>query len=649
MKRILTLLLITLLSMQVVNAQNTKKSMPFNIGLYGGLNFNMHNPNFYEDVYDLSVFPPTYMFTNKYADAANSIGWNLGLIANIPLSDMFVLSGRFGYNVMGGDLKDTSGFNTLTTKLNYFEISPVLQIHNLIEDSGLFFLLGAEFGLPMTNSFHYTYDNGTTPFVSPEKDIPQTETRIALILGLGWMFEISDDVYLTPEVSYRLPFTKVSAEPILDSWKISQIRAGLNLTFGIRGSDQEEIVETQPVTEKGYVDLTMGDVSGLNMRGDRVSLAKIRVEETQYSELFPIIPYVFFDEKTENPNPKTQNLSSGNEAGSFNVESMQPDAVQINNNTLDIVGVRMQQDKNSTIKLIGTVDAKNESAKSDLNKKRADFAKNYLVNNYNIDGNRIKVETTGLPSKPSSVKDKEGIEENRRVEIVQTNGNSLLKPIVIHSDKSRIANPPVILFMPNVSTNEQITSWDLDIRQNDRLLKRYSGYEKPETIQWSISPNELASNNDPVDYKLIVRTTSGITDEYEGRIPVEFISTTKKMSEESDGKSISKYSLVLFDFDSPKVSELDKSILDEYVIPNIKENSTVQIYGYTDRIGDEKYNKKLADQRANAVRDIMKSKASNATYEVYGVGEGVQIYDNNLPTGRQLSRTVQIYIVTPKK
>ena len=96
-------------------------------------------------------------------------------------------------------------------------------------------------------------------------------------------------------------------------------------------------------------------------------------------------------------------------------------------------------------------------------------------------------------------------------------------------------------------------------------------------------------------------------------------------------------------------SDQDKQIIDKYVIPSISANSTIQIYGYTDKIGDEDYNKNLATRRADNVRKYLEGKVKNVNYETYSIGESVLIFNNNLTTGRQLSRTVQIYVITPKK
>ncbi len=83
-------------------------------------------------------------------------------------------------------------------------------------------------------------------------------------------------------------------------------------------------------------------------------------------------------------------------------------------------------------------------------------------------------------------------------------------------------------------------------------------------------------------------------------------------------------------------------------MPAIKFNSTVEIYGYTDRIGDDNYNKQLAEKRAEAVKKILEAKVPSAKYNVQGVGESVSIFDNESPVGRHLSRTVQVLISTPR-
>jgi outer membrane protein OmpA-like peptidoglycan-associated protein len=652
MKRLFMLVMLLALLSYSSYSQDKKKDIPVNIGIYGGLNFNFHTPNFMYGVVDI-VDPSIFYGNVKNNKNATSIGGNFGIIGNFPIDNMFVISGRIGYNMLGGDLKDTTGLNTTKSKINYLEISPILQIHDILDGKGLYLLAGMELGIPLTKTFSTDYViPGQTPVQTrtdfiKDAEITNSKTRIALAVGAGWMFEVSDNVFLTPELSYRIPFSKVSSDSLYNTWDIPQLRLGVALTFGLV-SENEKPVVTEP--DAAQINVGMKKVNALDINAKSSKLSKIQVEEVQYTELFPLVPYVFFDENSSDPNPSTQKMVATREAGSFTIDALDPDAVKINSYTLDIIGARMQKDKNSKIQVVGTVDNINESAKSGLAKKRADFVKNYLVVNYEIDGSRISTEASDLPSKPSSNKDPEGVQENRRAEIYSESPNSgILAPIMISSDKQRLSTPPVVEFIPEITSADEIGGWDMEIRQSDRLLKKISGEGTPANIQWAISPNELADNEIPVDYNLTAWTKKGIKNNYSSTIPVEFLSISRKKSEDRPDKIISKYSLMLFDFNSPDVSGSDAKIIEKNIIPAIKYNSTVQVYGYTDRIGTEDYNKNLANQRATNVRNLLQSKMKDVKYEVFGVGEGVQIYDNNLTVGRQLSRTVQVYVITPKK
>jgi outer membrane protein OmpA-like peptidoglycan-associated protein len=202
--------------------------------------------------------------------------------------------------------------------------------------------------------------------------------------------------------------------------------------------------------------------------------------------------------------------------------------------------------------------------------------------------------------------------------------------------------------VPFAQVPDSIASWEIDVYQGDNLLRRTSGSGQPKPLQWNIRPNELASKQIPVDYKLTVETTEGLRLNSNGSIPVEYFSSTRKRTEDLPDRTISKFSLVLFDFDKSDVSAADQEIIKKYIVPAIKYNSTVKIYGYTDRIGDDEYNLNLATRRAEAVKSIILKYLKDAKIETYGVGERTLLFDNDLPTGRHLSRTVQVLVITPR-
>lgn len=643
-----------------LNAQSKEKDIPLNLGGYLGLNYNMHNGDFYYPTNAPLLFSNETVNVPFYG-AESSLGLNGGFIINVPFDNMFVFSGRLGVHGAGADFNTTAvhTYNTVDTlvysddfnsSLMYGEIDLFMQFHNVIPVDNLYLLAGLELGIPIA----MTYDRLESSVINESSIITESSEpstgdvlfeplRLALALGAGYMMEISDNVFLTPEVSFRLPFSNVSDfnGGTNNDWNFAQLRAGVSLTFGF-GDDE---VEPDP---ESSINVGLKDIRAYNKDGMAYSVDNIRVEEVKYTELFPIVPYVFYNEGSKYPSASTQNLAAERETGKFVIEELEADAIEINKNTLDIIGTRMQQNTNADLKITGTVDNKAEKGKIALAKERAEQAKNYLVVNYGISPDRITVDGLASPTKPSSTRVEDGIAENRRVEFT-TKDRTLLNPMLVEKEKSSIASPDLVEFVPEVTSTDSVTKWQLELSQSGKMIKTFNGGGNPNEIQWAIKPNQLSASDLPVEYNLSVENVKGKSNNITGSIPVEFISTSQRTQEVKPDKTISKFSLVVFDFDSPEISAQDKEIIDNNILPAIAYNSTVQIYGYSDRIGEENYNKKLALQRARNVEKYISSKAKDAKFEVYGIGESIQPFDNDLTIGRQLSRTVQIYVITPKE
>lgn len=631
-----SLCLFTILFVILFNSTvfSQEKSQPINIGLYGGIGINMHNPDFSETINSSNPV--------NFNQGQSGISPFIGLIGNFPINSNFSISGRIGYFNLNGLIEGEDlllNSYEMDTYLHYLEISPVLQIHNLTPIKPLYFLAGLELGLPLGST--YDYKVNTTEIAEPF-ELTDPALRFALAIGAGYTFDISKNIYLTPEVSYRFPFTQVSSNENYDSWNIPQLRFGVNLTFGF---EDDQTIKTDPSSK--YFDLSEPKFTYYDDKMNAQPLDKIKVEEVQYTELYPFIPYVFFPENKSIPETTTATLSAQNEAGEFALTNLPQDAFKINSYTLDIIGKRLKDARSQDLTITGTTDSKEARINKNLAKERADFAKNYLVANYAADPNKITIIAGGLPSKPSAKSDPEGEAENRRVEF--TGNSDILKPIVISGDKDRVTSPQIVDFQVKYTTDDEVSNYTLKYFQAGTLIHQIEGSGMPNNISWQISPNQLLAKQVPVDWEFTSTSASNITRTLNGSIPVDYFSFSRKKSENLPDKVVSKFSLVLFDFDSPNISDLDKQILEKNVIPAISANSTIQIYGYTDRIGDADYNKKLAQQRADNVREYLAGKVKNVKFETFGIGESVQIYNNNYTTGRQLSRTVQIYVITPKK
>lgn len=671
MKKYALIMLLLAFGLNVKAQDNETPERPLNFGLYLGGNFNMHSPNLaithYADALNPNLYP--YQDINiPYKNSANGFGLNIGGVINIPINRTNWISLRLGYNNVSADFSENynqiidpltgsvdpnaSAVYNLDNSISYIEIAPMYQIYDLIPVKDLYLMAGVEIGIAPSVSHNFnadvTYQGATPPTTHiniPVGNFQPSNNRYALAIGAGYMYDINENFHIAPEISYRFSFSDVmdfvdfNKTNNLDfSWKANQLRVGVNFTYSF-SPEKEEIKPESQIS---------ADVPGAYYynNGARVKAEKVTVEDVQISELFPLLTNVFFEEGKAVPATDNQTLAIETETGEFMVENLPANAIEINKSTLDIVGRRMQKFPNARIKLTGTNDNKKE--KLDLSKKRAEFAKNYIAVNYGISPDRIDVDAKNLPEKASSTKDPEGVVENRRVEIT-SNVPAITEPIIIEQDRQTFATPNLLEFEPTVTSTDSITSWTFEINQSGKTLRSFAGTNQPSKIQWNVQPNELKQSDVPIDFTFFAENSAGKTVMKSGSVPVEYYSFNRKKVEERPDKIISKFSLVVFDFDSPEISEKDKEILRKNVIPSINYNSTIQIYGYSDRIGDEEYNQKLALKRAEAVKKFLAPNTKSNTVEVFGIGENIEAYDNNLQIGRQLSRTVQIYVVTPKE
>ena len=104
-------------------------------------------------------------------------------------------------------------------------------------------------------------------------------------------------------------------------------------------------------------------------------------------------------------------------------------------------------------------------------------------------------------------------------------------------------------------------------------------------------------------------------------------------------KRIEKFSLILFDFGSNKLSKENQDIT-KIIKSKINSKTNVTILGYTDRAGNDDFNLKLSKSRAKAVYTQLS--INKAKYE--GYGESNLLYNNDLPEGRFYCRTVDIVV-----
>jgi len=104
-----------------------------------------------------------------------------------------------------------------------------------------------------------------------------------------------------------------------------------------------------------------------------------------------------------------------------------------------------------------------------------------------------------------------------------------------------------------------------------------------------------------------------------------------------------------FDFNKAEVKKIYYSQIAK-VAKILKSNPKlkIEIDGYTDNVGSEKYNLKLSLKRAEAIKNILvkKYKIDAKRIKVKGYGKRYPLVSNNTPTNRALNRRAEIIDIT---
>jgi outer membrane protein OmpA-like peptidoglycan-associated protein len=385
------------------------------------------------------------------------------------------------------------------------------------------------------------------------------------------------------------------------------------------------------------------------------------IEENLVKELYPLLTYVFFDSgRAEIPNRYIL-FKSPEETRNFNDSTIPGGTLQKYYHMLNIVGHRMRSHPETKIEIVGTNSEQPAIGETiDVSKTRGEVVYNYLTQIWQIDPSRIKLlAPRGFPVKRSNPKDPLGIVENRRTEINSSDWE-IVKPIV-QTELRRYPQPETMTFtVTNGIPDELIATRTIEIKRPavngfwHTIDMGKTGQTTP-PYNWgrdaSDEPSAMPNNEDSYTAQLVVRSPDGKECRSpEIQIPVMIITNERKRTEQLVDKTIDRFSLVLFEFDSPNAGPLNDRIIREFILPSVGQGARINVTGYTDVVGAEDRNLKLSGDRANTVVTAVRKNVRAGVYSSLdgkGVGEASPLYRNDLPEGRFYNRTVQVIIETP--
>jgi len=642
------------------------------IGLFGSLGLNIQSSNFAGIPEALSCMESDgARFTG-----GSGLGPGFGLLFELPFSASTRLGLRASMQVM--DSKQTAQAYLGPVVLPSGDTASGISEYSLdmatmgfelelgfgfkpVSSLPLWLRIGPEIGI--SSSRDYTQQeqiispSGAT-FVGPNGEntrvrnavtttLGDTPFRIAAVIGGEYELPLNreETFILSPGIDFAYGFTPVRSD--LD-WNAHQLRASLALKYSFPVPPPPPPPDTTPVVIKPPPPepILTSALRAVGVGADNVERPNVtvRIEEFVNTETRSMLNYVFFDQGSSTIPDRYVRISNAT-ASSFTISQLHDQTtIDVYHQVLNVVGSRMKSTPGSTITLTGTNDGTDaEKGVADLSRSRAEGVKNYLTTTWGIDPGRIKVVSRNLPGIPSNPTDPDGMAENRRVEITSEN-LTLLEPVTT-DDTLRRADPPMLRLKPAVNAEAGAERWELTIAQGGRTLKQFSGNGEPPTnVDWAIAETReaLPLQQRPLVSTLTVRDKNGKTTQATTQTEVTHITVEQKRDSLKDDVVYDRINLITFDFDKATLDRTNQRIA-AGIKQRIKPNSTVEIVGYTDRLGDEERNMKLSTDRALNTAKVLGVSSENAR----GAGENTTMYDNDLPEGRFYSRTVDIRIATP--
>jgi outer membrane protein OmpA-like peptidoglycan-associated protein len=381
----------------------------------------------------------------------------------------------------------------------------------------------------------------------------------------------------------------------------------------------------------------------------------ITIEQVTTIESSPMLNYVFFETgKSEIPERYTL-FSSRGEIKDFSERKLRG-TMQKYYNILNVIGKRLTQFPDAGITIVGcNSDSGVEHGRIDLSRGRAEAVRAYLRYVWGIDRSRMTVEARNRPAAASANGTDKGRSDNQRAEIY-SDFPAIMEPIK-STYVEETSNTAAVQVFPKITAGYGVSHWKIELTGDGVPIASMSG-------QGELGPS-YTFNLKEIGYREIasykqIKTDIEITDN-NGQIQrnadaascsVRFVKREEHIAQKAGYRVLEKYALVLFDFNSSYLNQENMSVIDE-IIDRTKEfpRAIVEVVGHTDNIGEVDYNLWLSARRAKSVFDQITSRMTIDDDRITYVGSGPHnpLYDNNLPEGRALNRTVTVSLEYEKK
>ncbi len=633
--------------------------------------------------------------------------WNAGALAEFPLLEFgkgasLGLSARLGVSSFAAEFATTGesfpvGRDAISASIEYrlatnllmFTGEPLLTFR--FAENRVALMAGAQFTMPFRET---TLQSAKIMSVQPISDEIRRQYDASeqgsigksitpsLLVGASWEIPLTANgsLLLVPEVFYSIGLANVSNElatlpgetPL---WRMNTLRAGIALKFAPEKPlppppprPDESLPSTpQPIASNTSItappkavpaplSVKIATVIGVQKSGQGIEYPTIAIEEFAASSSRYLLPYIFFDEKSA-AIPQRFTRLSPDETVYFKPESLISGTLKPENDLdayahiLNIVGYRLHQYPNARLTLTGYNDAAAESAEKSLDGRpfggqslglrRAERVKEYLQTVWEIPSSRIITKSGGTRGLATAL----DAEENRVVEM-QASQPEIFGELR-YDYTLRTLETPVLEVEPEITAPKGLAAWSFRITQSKTTLVEYDGKLAPRVISSNV---ERAMATVPLSDKPITITVRAADSARNSsfatvQLPVKTLTLETKRRLNMPDVRVGTYWVFCFDLNSKQILVDDRIRRAVQAIKtHITPGASLEIKGYADTRGDVQSNRRLSDERAESVSQLIGAPSSRVVSE--GKGEST-LYDNSLPEGRFYNRFVRVDVRTP--
>ncbi len=370
-------------------------------------------------------------------------------------------------------------------------------------------------------------------------------------------------------------------------------------------------------------------------------------ESREIREELPLIPRVFFAANSDKLAQSRYDLLSAAQR-----ENFFQDVREINSayrNLLNIIAERLRANGKAIATIRGfSPGMPIEGSAQALALRRAQYVRDYLINNLGVNGAQLLVEVGKPDIEETKNHDRLRLEELQRVDLVVAPEfeEEIFAPI--QSEKKEIdAIPKSCGFIASeVLPGAGLTHWKLILMAGADTIKVFAGRHAnlAQRIEWDWQAEQQRRTNfwQEVKYSLQLHDSWG----QEFNTPWQTIASKQVHAQP---KQIEKIPLILFEFDDYQLDQTSRRLRTKLaqIAEKMKADALAQceLFGHTDAIGEDDHNMQLSQRRAqNVLNELVRMGISPSRLRFKGFGEQFPLANNDLPEGRMLNRRVEAHI-----